>query len=205
MQPTTPWRNRPSPCPLPAKRAARASAIVVLAALLLPAAAWAQSIDIRRAATGGWDVQFAGALSLDGRKIADGSGTHFNPLAPGVHKLEAAGQRVLLREPKSKLAAAPPLVPKTIDIAIADNKAAVSGTAVLPNTTVRVTQGELVRLNFTADAAMTVHFHGYDIEAALAPDAPASLVFDAELAGRFPVEKHGGREVRLLFVEVYPK
>ena len=49
-------------------------------------------------------------------------------------------------------------------------------------------------------------FHGYDVEAEFAPSFVATIVFDAEIAGRFPTEAHteGGDERVVLFVEVLP-
>ena len=69
-----------------------------------------------------------------------------------------------------------------------------------------MTQGELVELALTSDAATEVHLHGYDLEAKLAPGAPLSILLDANVAGRFPLSTHGGRtEATLAYLEVYPR
>jgi hypothetical protein len=54
---------------------------------------------------------------------------------------------------------------------------------------------------------VTLHLHGYDIERAVEPGAPATMAFRASLAGRFPVSEHGhgGRHGRtVLYLEVHP-
>jgi hypothetical protein len=55
---------------------------------------------------------------------------------------------------------------------------------------------------------VTIHLHGYDIETALTPDAPATVRFSARATGRFPIEIHGttrGPEVTLGYLEVHPR
>jgi hypothetical protein len=82
--------------------------------------------------------------------------------------------------------------------------------------TLRVIQGERVELRWTSDEVATLHLHGYDIEAKVAPGSPATMVFDAQATGRFPVVAHGfgqgatmpqapPREKTLLYLEVHPK
>ncbi len=72
---------------------------------------------------------------------------------------------------------------------------------------VRVTEGDKVTLNMISDAAIEVHLHGYDIEAEVAPGAPARMSFEAFATGRFPVSVHGAdqHESTLLYLEVYPR
>lgn len=65
-----------------------------------------------------------------------------------------------------------------------------------------VERGERVRIVVRSDEADSVHLHGYDIEKAVAPGAPAILLFDAGLAGRFELEAHhGGGQIAQLDVE----
>lgn len=79
--------------------------------------------------------------------------------------------------------------------------------------TVQVTQGDSVRLRFTADAPTMLHLHGYDIEQEAAPGRVAEMRFEAYAAGRFPVEVHSpddasghsGHDAPLLVLEVYPR
>jgi hypothetical protein len=72
----------------------------------------------------------------------------------------------------------------------------------------RVTQGERVRLRWTADAPAVLHLHGYDIEQEVVPGRVTEMHFEAYATGRFPIEVHGadhsGHEA-LLFLEVYPR
>lgn len=75
----------------------------------------------------------------------------------------------------------------------------------------RVVQGETVRIDWHSDAPLTVHLHGYDIEAELDPGRPLTMQFDADIQGRFPIADHGagrrGGHVHraLAYVEVHPK
>jgi hypothetical protein len=77
---------------------------------------------------------------------------------------------------------------------------------------VRVTQGDVVKLRWTADRATALHLHGYDIELTVTPGAAADMAFTARATGRFPVSVHtpqagGGHthEPPLLHVEVHPR
>ncbi|HEY7560897.1 MAG TPA: hypothetical protein VG479_03235 [Gaiellaceae bacterium] len=55
---------------------------------------------------------------------------------------------------------------------------------------VDVTQGTLVLLVVRSDSEDQVHVHGYDLEAAVGPGAPARIQFRANIAGVFEVELH---------------
>lgn len=78
------------------------------------------------------------------------------------------------------------------------------------DTTVRVSQGDLVELVFATDEAGRLHLHGYDIEFDVSPHDQVRVTFEAHATGRFPVTSHGfggthdhGHQA-LLYVEVYP-
>jgi FtsP/CotA-like multicopper oxidase with cupredoxin domain len=76
---------------------------------------------------------------------------------------------------------------------------------------IRVTQGDVVTLQWTADKRSIVHLHGYDIEKRVVPGTVTDLTFTASATGRFPVELHGsqveahGHESVLVTIEVYPR
>jgi hypothetical protein len=75
---------------------------------------------------------------------------------------------------------------------------------------IRVTQGDVVTLQWTADKPSIVHLHGYDIEKRVVPGAVTELKFTARATGRFLVHLHGaaeahGHEDVLVTVEVYPR
>lgn len=76
---------------------------------------------------------------------------------------------------------------------------------------IRVTQGDVVTLQLTADKPSVVHLHGYDIEKRVVPGAVTDLKFTASATGRFQVHLHGaqaeseGQEVVLVTIEVYPR
>ena len=78
---------------------------------------------------------------------------------------------------------------------------------------IRVTQGDVVKLQWSADKPSVVHLHGYDIERRVAPGAVTELTFTARATGRFPVNLHStqaessshGHEEALVTIEVYPR
>jgi FtsP/CotA-like multicopper oxidase with cupredoxin domain len=75
------------------------------------------------------------------------------------------------------------------------------------NNTVRVKQGDQVELRWSSDRPLTLHLHGYDIEAQVAPGRVSAMSFDAKIPGRFPVHEHaeGSANHRpVLYLEVYP-
>ncbi|HSA81275.1 MAG TPA: hypothetical protein VLE23_10665 [Geminicoccaceae bacterium] len=79
--------------------------------------------------------------------------------------------------------------------------------------TVRVTEGDRVRLRWTADAPVVLHLHGYDLEQEVVPGQVAEFRFEAYATGRFPLEAHpdgdagahSHDEAPLLVLEVYPR
>src|SRR5262245_15151346 len=78
---------------------------------------------------------------------------------------------------------------------------------------IRVTQGDVVKLQWSADKPSVVHLHGYDIEKRVVPGVITDLIFTARATGRFPVNLHGsgagsgghGHEDTLVTIEVYPR
>jgi len=70
----------------------------------------------------------------------------------------------------------------------------VDGRAAADRSTLRIGKGDKVE-------------HGYDIETTVAPQAPATMAFSADIAGRFPVSEHrhgGGHARAVLYLEVHP-
>jgi FtsP/CotA-like multicopper oxidase with cupredoxin domain len=76
---------------------------------------------------------------------------------------------------------------------------------------IRVTQGDVVRLELTSDERHFVHFHGYEIQTEVSPGKITKLMFTAGLTGRFPIHLHAGdlddtgHEDILANIEVYPR
>ena len=77
---------------------------------------------------------------------------------------------------------------------------------------IRVKQGDVVRLQWSADRRVMLHLHGYDIEKTIEPGAVTDLTFTAHATGRFPVSPHipqqtGGHAHGdvLVTIEVYPR
>lgn len=73
------------------------------------------------------------------------------------------------------------------------------------NRTVRVTEGDDVRIDWTTDEAAELHLHGYDIEVRAKPGRTVSMAFRAKTAGRFPVSAHNFGHRILIYLEVYPR
>jgi hypothetical protein len=78
--------------------------------------------------------------------------------------------------------------------------------------TVRVNQGDVVKLRWTSDRLVVLHLHGYDIERTVQPGAVAEMNFTARAAGRFAVyrgvPKSGGghsHEAPIVTLEVRPR
>jgi FtsP/CotA-like multicopper oxidase with cupredoxin domain len=72
--------------------------------------------------------------------------------------------------------------------------------------TLRVTEGDTVEITFTSDRASELHLHGIDVLAHVTAENPVTMTFQAQPAGRFPIEAHGaGAHGSLLYVEVHPK
>jgi hypothetical protein len=90
--------------------------------------------------------------------------------------------------------------PRLFDLALKDGR--------LPEKQrlVRVQQGDEVTLKWTTDRPLTLHVHGYDLEARLVPQTPVELRFTARATGRFPLEIHGaGTERTVGHLEVHPR
>ena len=92
------------------------------------------------------------------------------------HSAAAAG------EPKT--AAAMPADPVVINLDIANRAVA------LTRQDLQARQGDTVSLRITSDEPGEIHLHGYDLTAAVSPDAPGELTFRADTAGAFGVNFH---------------
>ena len=79
---------------------------------------------------------------------------------------------------------------------------------------IRVKQGDVVTLRWTADRPMLLHLHGYDLQWRVQPGTVGNVTFTARLTGRFPVhahatmtgvDDHAHEDSPLAYVEVYPR
>src|SRR5271169_5233459 len=79
---------------------------------------------------------------------------------------------------------------------------------------IRVKQGDVVTLRWTADRPILLHLHGYDIQWRAQPGTVGSVTFTARLTGRFPIhahamatgaDDHAREDSPLAYVEVYPR
>ena len=91
---------------------------------------------------------------------------------------------------------------RIVDLQIRDRK-------VLGPGTLRVKEGEQVRLEWSSDEVTKLHLHGYDIETGIEQGDPTITTFEAHSAGRFPITSHGfGADdhghYNLLYLEVLP-
>ena len=81
------------------------------------------------------------------------------------------------------------------------------------NRTIKVLEGDLVELQWTADEKLTLHLHGYDVTLELMAGEPGTMGFTAHAAGRYPVAIHrstghkkgGHHKSAVLHVEVHPR
>lgn len=78
--------------------------------------------------------------------------------------------------------------------------------------TLGVTEGDRVRLRWTADAPTVLHLHGYDIEQEVVPGRVMEMQLEAYATGRFPIQVHAhgdgsdhAHEAPLVVLEVYPR
>ena len=130
----------------------------------------------------------------------------FGPLAKAVLRRRTAAVLLGL----ALLGAATPA--REFDISIVGRR--VEGN----NSTIRVKRGDSVILRWRTDEAVSLHVHGYDIEATLSPASSTRMRFEAGVAGRFPITAHEfgtvaaheapprkHREITLLYLEVLPE
>lgn len=74
--------------------------------------------------------------------------------------------------------------------------------------TLRVTQGDSVKITYHSDTELELHLHGYDVEAHVKPGIASMIQIEASAGGRFAVEAHGhgaGGHQTLLYLEVHPR
>ncbi len=51
-------------------------------------------------------------------------------------------------------------------------------------------EGDTVKLRIRADREVELHLHGYDEEVSVTEDSPATLNFEADKTGNWPIEDH---------------
>ncbi|GHG19498.1 hypothetical protein GCM10017667_63000 [Streptomyces filamentosus] len=153
-------------------------------------------VDGREAARayGPWFHVPSGARTLTVRLYADDHTVWATAGAPvqTTLTLTPSAQSPSARTPSAGASSAPTPSPppaptptgRTLDIRV-------TGSTVTPAPSrVELRKGERITLRVTADRADTVHVHGYDREAALAPGTPATLTLTADRTGLFEVETH---------------
>jgi len=79
-----------------------------------------------------------------------------------------------------------------------------------PAPVLKLARGETVILRWRSDEPVSLHLHGYNIEARVSADGTADMRLHARATGRFALETHGvGGDSRLhktlLYVEVHPR
>jgi hypothetical protein len=177
-----------------------------------PAGDGGWTISLTRGGTSASDAQVRIAVDSEEPQIATGDTYHLPPLADGVHEIKVhlytadgraylsggsfVGRRlVVLQSGGNASLASPTLFEGSI----------VGGKLAAGNATLTTRQGTATELRFTSDAELELHLHGYDIEAEIWDSDPVSLLFNANIPGRFPMESHGGAgEAVILYLEVYP-
>ncbi len=105
---------------------------------------------------------------------------------------------------------------RVLSVEAARFSVAIEGRKVDPSQkTIRVRQGVVLELAFTADEPMELHLHGYDQLLTIEPGSVAVMRLDAKTAGRFAIAGHrfgrgAGRgrspsHAVLLYLEVHPR
>jgi hypothetical protein len=79
-----------------------------------------------------------------------------------------------------------------------------AGALVGAEETLRVKKGDVVALRWSTDTPLELHMHGYDVETELTPEMDTTMLFVANMVGRFPIERHGATESTVLYLEVLP-
>ncbi|MEU8273573.1 hypothetical protein ACFYOK_00335 [Microbispora bryophytorum] len=108
-----------------------------------------------------------------------------NAATPAQSAAPASTESAAAASTESAAAAPADSAVKEITVTIAGHK------VTPPPGRIEVTQGQTVRITVTSDAADEAHLHGYDKEAELAPDTPATIEFVADQTGLFEMETHG--------------
>lgn len=70
--------------------------------------------------------------------------------------------------------------------------------------TLRVKQGDTVKLKLKSDADATFHLHGYDIKVEVEPSKEGEMSLEANATGRFAIEIEK-TEVEVAYLEVQPR
>jgi hypothetical protein len=83
----------------------------------------------------------------------------------------------------------------------------VDGAVADGNRTIRVTEGDRVKLVWSADRDTEIDLHGYAIKGVVGPEETLDMAFTAAATGRFPITGHGpgGAHVTLGYLEVHPR
>lgn len=132
------------------------------------------------------------------------SGVALSRVSAGISRrtlIASLGTAAILPGALAKSAGAETARRRVIDIRIKN------GRVISPKETIRVSQGDVVELHWTSDTRVRLHIHGYDRELDVRPGKTAKIVIRARVAGRFPIERHGGGhgEDTLTYLEVYPR
>jgi hypothetical protein len=83
-----------------------------------------------------------------------------------------------------------------------------NGQIVTGNSTVRVEEGNPIKVFWTSNEPVELHLHGYDILLKLKSNETNFMKFIAQTAGRFPISIHGlgGHDHSIIvYLEVYPQ
>lgn len=84
----------------------------------------------------------------------------------------------------------------------------ISGQVAESNRTIKILQGDRVKLQWTVDEALALHLHGYDIRLDMNAGEQGIMEFEAHAAGRYPVGVHGSsgkHKGALIYLEVHPR
>ena len=74
--------------------------------------------------------------------------------------------------------------------------------------TLRISEGDFVKINWQTDDPIELHLHGYDQLLKLNKDGSGTISFIAHTPGRFPINFHSANSHdhgNIVYIEIYPK
>lgn len=152
-------------------------------------------------------------LYVNGRYVdqPEGDTYHLAPMPDGAYEIDVAlsaldhrsyvanGELIAART-AVRVAAGSPIVAPT-HVFDVDLPAVLSADQAR---TERVRVGDTVAINWRSEVPQVLHLHGYDIESSLSPSSPITMLFNANIPGRFPVESHDANATAVFYLEVFP-
>ena len=120
--------------------------------------------------------------------LACGAAAESNPIEPTAPSASAVGRQT--NEHGNNDQSGPGVPNQSSADGVVINLAIVNRDTTLTRDDLRVSQGDNVSINFTADEPGEIHLHGYDLTAPVSPGSSGELNFVAATAGAFAINFH---------------